>query len=135
MNKKSGNHLSRQNQQQVVAQQVTASAFSGPIPPPESLEHYEQIIPGLADRLVAMAERETAHRHEIEKLDAQRNIEAVRKTFAERRIGQGCAFIVALTAIAGAVYCASIGAYAVGGIIAGTAAVGMVSAFLYIRKK
>lgn len=33
------------------------SEFSGPIPPPESLEHYERILPGAAHRILGMAER------------------------------------------------------------------------------
>lgn len=82
-----------------------------------------------------MAEREAAHRQSIEKTSGEQNVEAMRKTLTERRIGQVFAFIVALAAIAGAVYCAILGAQWVGSVIAGTAAVGMVSAFLYIRKK
>lgn len=137
MSKKPGSHqLAKPNQQTAVSQQVTAAAmFSGPLPHPEILEGYDQIQSGFAQRIVTLAEREAAHRQEIEKISAQQNVEAMRKTLMERRIGQIFAFIVALAAITGAVYCASIGAYAVGSVIAGTAAVGMVSAFLYIRKK
>ncbi len=32
--------------------------FSGPIPPPDLLRTYEEILPGTADRILAMAERE-----------------------------------------------------------------------------
>lgn len=34
------------------------SAFSGPLPPPEALAEYEKVCPGLAERIVVMAERE-----------------------------------------------------------------------------
>ena len=37
---------------------ATTTAFIGPIPPPELLAEYERTLPGLADRLVAIAERE-----------------------------------------------------------------------------
>ena len=40
--------------------------FSGPIPPPGFLEQYERINPGLASRMVAMAESEATHRRQME---------------------------------------------------------------------
>jgi uncharacterized membrane protein len=40
--------------------------FSGPIPPPTLLAHYDQITPGLASRIVAMAEAQSQHRQAIE---------------------------------------------------------------------
>ena len=50
------------------AVQVTqAMAFSGPLPPPELLQHYNEIIPNGADRIVTMAENQSAHRIELEK--------------------------------------------------------------------
>ncbi len=38
----------------------------GPLPAPEDLAHYEQICPGSAERIIAMAERNQIHRHELE---------------------------------------------------------------------
>ena len=37
---------------------VTEAAFSGPLPPPSMFEHYEQVLPGAANRIIAMAEKE-----------------------------------------------------------------------------
>lgn len=36
---------------------------SGPIPDPDTLERYNQIIPNAANRILEMAEKEQAHRH------------------------------------------------------------------------
>lgn len=36
---------------------------SGPIPSADALESYERILPGLAERIVGMAEREAKERH------------------------------------------------------------------------
>lgn len=54
--------------------QGVAKFFSGPIPPASELEHYERIRPGLADRIIAMAERQLTmaesqmkHRQGLEK--------------------------------------------------------------------
>ena len=40
--------------------------FEGPIPPPQVLKGYEEALPGLADRIVTMAEEEARHRRAIE---------------------------------------------------------------------
>jgi uncharacterized membrane protein len=39
---------------------------SGPLPPARQLADYDSVLPGLADRIVRMAEREQQHRHLIE---------------------------------------------------------------------
>lgn len=41
--------------------------FSGLLPQPEDLEKYDRIVPGAAERIIAMAERELKHRHAIDK--------------------------------------------------------------------
>ncbi len=46
-----------------VLTQVVSKSHSGPIPSAEELEHLEAVLPGLADRVVSMAEREQNHRH------------------------------------------------------------------------
>lgn len=45
---------------------VARASFSGPLPPPEILKGYESILPGLADRVVKMAENQSAHRQQLE---------------------------------------------------------------------
>jgi uncharacterized membrane protein len=44
-----------------------SASFEGPIPPPEILEGYERVLPGLADRIMTMAETQSAHRHGLER--------------------------------------------------------------------
>jgi uncharacterized membrane protein len=44
-----------------------ATSFSGPLPPPDLLAEYEQVIPGLADRIVRMAEEEGRHRRWLQR--------------------------------------------------------------------
>lgn len=39
---------------------------SGPLPRPEILQSYEKVMPGLAGKIVRMAEREQKHRHRKE---------------------------------------------------------------------
>ena len=47
---------------------MSMETFTGPIPPPTVLEAYEKLVPGAADRILKMAESQTAHRQEIEKV-------------------------------------------------------------------
>lgn len=41
--------------------------FHGPIPDPEVLAQYDRIVPGAADRILKMAEEQSAHRRDMEK--------------------------------------------------------------------
>lgn len=54
---------------------VAASAFAGPLPPPNILEQYNKVIPSAAERIFQMAEKEGEHRRYIEKklVDSQAN--------------------------------------------------------------
>jgi len=47
------------------------ATFVGPIPPPDILQGYDNILPGLADRIVSMAEAEGNHRRDP--IDGTRN--------------------------------------------------------------
>lgn len=48
--------------------QITAvSQYSGPLPRPEDLIRYNDAVPGAAEHILAMAEREMNHRHESER--------------------------------------------------------------------
>lgn len=51
----------------IIRTQTALQAFSGPIPPPDLLDKYNQMIPDGADRILKMAERQSAHRQYIEK--------------------------------------------------------------------
>jgi uncharacterized membrane protein len=97
--------------------QTVTQAFQGPIPPPDTLQRYDQIIPGAAERILTMAENETAHRHLQEDQAMQANIAAQQKqldiaelqsksVFRSDTIGQLLGFAVSLLSVGGAVYLA-----------------------------
>lgn len=48
--------------------QAEAVSFHGPLPPPQLLREYGEIIPNGADRIVRMAEAQSAHRIELESI-------------------------------------------------------------------
>ncbi|MBU6321274.1 MAG: DUF2335 domain-containing protein [Patescibacteria group bacterium] len=49
-----------------MAHQQTTTIHAGPLPAPEDLARYEQVLPGLADRIMAMAESQAKHRQSLE---------------------------------------------------------------------
>lgn len=52
---------------------VAVAQWEAPLPPPAMLDHYDQLVPGAAERILRMAEAEQASRHknEAKSIDAQ----------------------------------------------------------------
>jgi len=42
-------------------------AWAGPLPPPQAIQKYEEIIPGAANRILEMTEKQQAHRFDMER--------------------------------------------------------------------
>ena len=90
------------HKQQVITQQQT---WTGPLPPPAALEHFNQIIPDGAQRIMQMVEQEQAHRISQDKT-------ALNAEIADTRRGHWIGGLVSVGAIAASIYTASIGAHA-----------------------
>lgn len=56
--------LIHQSQQSVITH--AEMTYSGPLPHPKHLEKYEDVCPGAADRIIAMAEGQAKHRQSME---------------------------------------------------------------------
>ena len=64
----------------VATRSITSTTrFDGPIPPPAALADYDKVFPGCADRIVALAESQSAHRQELEKTVVSGNVAAERR--------------------------------------------------------
>ncbi|MBI1812975.1 DUF2335 domain-containing protein [Candidatus Peregrinibacteria bacterium] len=61
--------------------------FSGPIPPASELAKYEQACSGAANRIIAMAEKQEAHRHTLESTVISSNVK-------NERLGMHYAFML-----------------------------------------
>jgi len=68
--------------------------FSGPLPLPNLIARYNEIIPNGAERIMAMAERQSAHREQMEARVVNGNV-------ASQTRGSYFAFILALISIMG----------------------------------
>ena len=63
--------------------------FAGPLPPANELARYDAVLPGLADRIVKMAEANATHRQALERSVVEGNVVAQLR-------GQILAFTLAL---------------------------------------
>lgn len=100
----------------------------GPLPPPADLEHYEQICPGAADRILKVMEREQAHRQEL----TQRVID-VEALNAKRALPIGGA--VALLAVCGATAVGLFGSWEAAVALVGIPLMAIVRAFIAPSRK
>jgi uncharacterized membrane protein len=116
------------SQQIAIQQQIT-----GPLPPPEILRKYEELSPGLINRIVKLAEGEADHRRsmEAEIISIQgRDQKAYR--IAEL-IGLFCGLAIGLSAVFGAVYAAIHGAQIAGSLIGTGGVTGLAFVFVMGR--
>lgn len=103
-------------------------AFVGQLPHPDHYAAYEQTLGGAADRILALTERQSAHRQTQEALELRAHIDA-------RARGQWFAFIVALTSLGLGAYLAAAGMSTIGGVIVtfGLAELGL-TIYLKVRR-
>jgi uncharacterized membrane protein len=88
------------------------------------LREYDTILPGAADRIIAMAEAQSRHRQELES-------KAIASDIANSRTGLHYGLIIGLTAIIGGCACIALGYQVGGSIIGGTGLTSLVGVFVY----
>ncbi len=117
-----------------VIQQQSTQLFAGPIPPPEILAKYDQLTPGLADRIVSMAERQSMHRQSLESANVAAEIAHIERRDSEAKRGQIFAFIIAITAIILGAVVVALNHPVTGGLLSALGLGGIVTAFIMGRK-
>lgn len=112
---------------------------SGPLPQPDVLSRYNEIVPGAAERIIAMAENQSRHRQELEAKAVSAQVEDDRAQRTETFRGQVFGFLIAIVAIAGGVLSVCLVPGVAGGvtgsIIGGGGVASLVYAFRYGRKQ
>ena len=91
-------------QQEALVQQIVAQSFSGPLPAPEMLQGYEDVVPGAAARILTLAEEEALHRRGLD-----------RSFVRYRTASLMAATLIALAALLGGIYLAATG-HSTGGL-------------------
>lgn len=76
----------------VVQHAAILERYQGPIPNASELKKYEEVLPGAADRILLMAEKQAEHRQKIETSAIKSNIENSKR-------GQLFAFVISLIVI------------------------------------
>jgi uncharacterized membrane protein len=108
--------------------QIQAVHYSGPLPHPSLLAKYNELIPNGAERIMAMAERQSAHRESLEKRVVNGNV-------ANQTRGSYFAFILALVSILCGVFLIHEGKSGEGLAAIITSVGGLVSVFFYSKRE
>jgi uncharacterized membrane protein len=102
-----------------VTSRTSSTRFSGPIPPPEVLAGYEQVLAGSADRIITMAEKQASHRQSMESVvikgDSRRSDRGLNLAFVLCMTTTLLAFVAALMGhewFGGAIITGSLGSIA-----------------------
>lgn len=106
-----------------IMEMVVQHGFQGPVPPPAMLAHYDDIVPGLANRLVELTEKEQAHRHSW--MDGTLGL----KSGMVKR-GQWMAFTLSLLILFMAFFFANKGNTTFAGILVAVDLIGLASVFI-----
>lgn len=99
------------------------ASMSGPFPPPAMLAQYEDILPGSAERIFQLTEKEQAHRHDLEST-------GLRDEIFYRRLGMilGAASLVLILAVVA--LAAFLDQTAIALAVVGVGLVGIITAFI-----
>lgn len=129
----------RESIREIVEQTVRGIAFRGPLPLPEHLEAYNNIVPDAAERILKMAENNSEHRREMEKRNQEATISFTKATLRiESRnslMGLIFAFILSIVTIGGGIYAVLQGFQWGGGIISIAGLSSLVGSFIYGSKR
>ena len=115
----------------VDAVSIGVAAFSGPLPPPEVLAGYEQVLPGSPERILAMAEEQSGHRMKMEEA-------ALRHEMGQSSRGLWAGLVVTIVGIAAGSYVAYLGSTGFGIGVIGMTIGSIVTTYLtgiYTRRK
>lgn len=107
---------------QVVSMMI-AQSHSGPLPPAREFANYDRALPGAAERILSMAEKEQGHRHGIEK-------DVVSREIGFKTSGQLYAFLGLLVMLGSVLAMALMGHAAAGASLGSAVIVGVVAVFL-----
>ena len=116
--------LPQNNQHSQSVQLQRKLTFSGPLPPPSILEHYDQVVPGAAERIIAMTEQQSKHRQALES-------KVVASDIFSSKLGLIFGFILGIVAIVGGLLLGLQGQPIYGTIFGGLYLVGIVGVFVF----
>ena len=118
------------NNNQQVALLAQTQFTSGPLPSPEIMQGYEKVVPGAAERILQMAEKQQTHRMSEE-------TKMINSEISDSKRGMIFAFILCILALAVsaviAIFSKSTGGYVVACIVGSSSLWNVVGQFIYQR--
>jgi len=103
--------------------QLEQRQWSGPLPPPATLYQYELVQPGLAERIIAMAETTATGEIKIRDKLATAEID-------QARTGQALAFLLTIAALGAAIYFFAVHDLVAGGALLSFPVIMLIRSFL-----
>lgn len=88
---------------------IAQSEYNGPVPSPEDLARYNEMIPNGAERFMVMAEKEQMHRHQSNRTIIEEDRKRSIREYRSRIIGQIFGFLSLVGLISLCAYAFSIG--------------------------
>lgn len=108
--------------------QITSMKFHGPLPHPSILQQYDKIAPGIANRIITMAEKDSEHIRYMQR-------KSLLAKMLEVTLGQIFAFGIGLATLAASVFLTT-SDHAIVGTLLGTGGLaGLVSVFIWGRTR
>ncbi|MCX7022004.1 MAG: DUF2335 domain-containing protein [bacterium] len=112
----------------------TQLAYKGPLPISSEYNEYEKTLPGAADRIMAMAEKEQESAHKLTDKELEFNYEIEKSKLSNEKFSAILGFTIGTLALLGAILLGVFGQTAVASIIGGLDIVGLVSVFVIGNK-
>jgi len=103
---------------------LRARMHAGPLPSPETLSGYENVLPGAAERIFKMAETQANHRREMENL-------FMKAMSRDSLLGILFAFVLGLSTIGGGIWIATSGNTGAGIFLSSIGLTGLAGAFIF----
>ena len=105
-------------------QKQTVAFHGGPLPSPQTLDQYNTIVNGAAERIIAMAEKQASHRQDLEAI-------VIKSGSRDSLLGLIFGLIIGLSTIIGGVICILSGYSTEGTILGGSGLVSLIGVFVY----
>ncbi len=104
------------------------ASYRGPLPSPEMLRQYDNVLPGMAERLLEAFEKQGDHRRQMDEKSLTMN-------FRLARVGQVFAFLLGLAGLGSGTYLVSTGHSPEGVAVVFGAIGSLVGAFLWTGRR
>ena len=119
------NKIQKNNNNAVIRQSIS---FSGPLPHPQLLEKYNEVVPGSAKMIIEMAEKQAIHRQELEK-------NVINSDIKNSKSGLIFGFIIGISGILGGIIIIAVSQATsqiiAGSVISGASLASLVGTFVY----